>query len=109
MRIYKGFAIMNRDSLPHLTKLSNENGYVLPGGSQMVFKFKEVPERPQKMMTINVIIDEEKTYKNNSIRYVIRIRKSDKSIEGLPYLKICELPKGRVIHKSDLFVCLLTR
>ena len=104
MRIAKAYAIMDKYSLPHLTRLSNENGYVLPNGSDVVFKFVGIPARPQNAIPVHIYVNEENKKNSDAYRIVVRIRNSSKAPDNAPLLRCGDRPEGECLVKCD--VCL---
>ena len=106
-RLAAAFALMDGDSLPHLTKLTHEDGYVVSGGSDIVFKFVEIPDRPQETIPVFVLVNDEKRMTAEGNRVVVRIRASDRCpipLNELPILRTEATPGGECLVKRDLCV-----
>ena len=107
-RIAKTYAFMDSKSLPHLTRLSNEDGYVLPNGSEIVFKFRGIPERPKNRIPVHIYVNDEQCKSNRQRRrIVVRIRNSDDCPNDAKYLVCGEYPEGEVLVKREIFINLV--
>jgi hypothetical protein len=103
---------MDGDSLPHLTKITNEDAYVVPGGGDLVFKFKEIPDRPKRAMPVHVYVNDEQRMTADGRRIVVRIRASDHPPEGLPLLRHAEdlnEVEGEIVVKREVALWLQDR
>ena len=107
VQIAKSFAYMDGESLPHLTRLTNENGYVIPGGSEIVFKFVGIADRPKTTIPVHVIVNDEKRASAEGRRVVVRIRNADNGPIDAPLLRTGEEPEGECLVKRDFCVNLI--